>query len=61
MSDQALKRLNKYISDTGLCSRREADKLIEQNRVTINDKQPELGTKVGPDDTVKVDAKKIGE
>ena len=36
MSEQAPKRLNKYISDTGLCSRREADKLIEQNRVTVN-------------------------
>jgi 23S rRNA pseudouridine2604 synthase len=60
MSDNTLKRLNKYISDTGLCSRREADKLIEQNRVTINDKQPELGTKVGPSDKVKVDGKVIG-
>ena len=60
MSEQAPKRLNKYISDTGLCSRREADKLIEQNRVTINDKLPELGTKVIPTDTVKVDGKVVG-
>lgn len=60
MSEQTLKRLNKYISDTGLCSRREADKLIEQNRVTINGKTPELGTKVGPNDTVEVDKKRIG-
>ncbi len=59
MSTDALKRLNKYISDTGLCSRREADKLIEQNRVTINDKLPELGTKVSPSDVVKVDGKAI--
>ncbi|MDO6476396.1 23S rRNA pseudouridine(2604) synthase RluF [Alteromonas sp. 1_MG-2023] len=58
-SDQA-KRLNKYISDTGHCSRREADKLIEQKRVTINDKLPELGTKVAPGDKVKVDGKLIG-
>lgn len=58
-SDQA-KRLNKYISDTGHCSRREADKLIEQKRVTINDKLPELGTKVEPGDKVKVDGKLIG-
>lgn len=58
-SDQA-KRLNKYISDTGHCSRREADKLIEQKRVTINGKLPELGTKVEPGDTVKVDGKAIG-
>lgn len=60
MSEQPSKRLNKYISETGLCSRREADKLIEQNRVTINDKLPELGTKVFPGDTVKVDGKTIG-
>ena len=33
MSDQAPKRLNKYISDTGLCSRREADKLIEDAKL----------------------------
>ncbi|MDC8831430.1 23S rRNA pseudouridine(2604) synthase RluF [Alteromonas gilva] len=60
MSSEMTKRLNKYISDTGFCSRREADKLIEQQRVTINDKVPELGTKVGPQDTVKVDGKRIG-
>ncbi len=54
------KRLNKYISESGFCSRREADKLIEQQRVTINDKVPELGTKVLPDDVVKVDGKIIG-
>ncbi|GAB5382359.1 MAG: hypothetical protein Alis3KO_38180 [Aliiglaciecola sp.] len=54
------KRLNKFISETGICSRREADKLIEQNRVTINDRLPELGTKVMPGDTVKVDKKVIG-
>lgn len=54
------KRLNKYISESGFCSRREADKLIEADRVMINDKIPELGTKVLPDDVVKVDGKVIG-
>lgn len=54
------KRLNKFISETGICSRREADKLIEQRRVTINGKPPELGTKVGPNDVVCVDGKRIG-
>lgn len=49
------KRLNKYISDSGFCSRRSADKMIEANRVTINDKMPELGTKVLMGDVVKVD------
>lgn len=59
MSTDSAKRLNKYISDSGFCSRREADKLIEQNRVTINGKIPELGTKVEPGDTVFVDGKRI--
>jgi len=53
------KRLNKYISESGFCSRRGADKLIEDGRVTINDKIPELGTKVNPGDIVKVDGQLI--
>lgn len=59
MSDNA-KRLNKFISESGFCSRREADKLIEQQRVTINGTVPELGTKVLPGDKVSVDGKFIG-
>lgn len=61
MTDNAVneKRLNKYISESGFCSRRGADKLIEANRVTINGKVPELGTKVQPGDVVKVDGKAI--
>ncbi|NMP31845.1 23S rRNA pseudouridine(2604) synthase RluF [Thalassotalea sp. M1531] len=54
------KRLNKFISESGHCSRREADKLIEKKRVTINGKTPELGTKVLPGDVVAVDGKTIG-
>ncbi|GAA0823155.1 23S rRNA pseudouridine(2604) synthase RluF [Colwellia sp. D2M02] len=53
------KRLNKYISESGFCSRRGADKLIEQNRVTINGEVPELGTKVLSGDLVCVDGKTI--
>lgn len=53
------KRLNKYISESGYCSRRAADKLIEDNRVTINGKIPELGTKVHAGDVVKVNGKAI--
>ncbi|WP_232023523.1 23S rRNA pseudouridine(2604) synthase RluF [Thiomicrorhabdus aquaedulcis] len=53
------KRLNKYISESGFCSRREADKLIEQNRVKINGQLPQLGTKVLPGDVVLVDGKTI--
>jgi len=52
-------RLNKFISDSGFCSRREADKLIEQKSVTINGKQPELGSRVEPGDVVIVDGKRI--
>ncbi|GLX82980.1 23S rRNA pseudouridine(2604) synthase RluF [Thalassotalea eurytherma] len=53
------KRLNKYISESGFCSRREADKLISASRVTINGEVPELGTKVMPGDNVAVDGKSI--
>ena len=53
------KRINKFISETGFCSRREADKLIEQGRVTINGLKPEIGTKVNPDDSVEIDGKSI--
>ena len=53
------KRLNKYISDSGFCSRREADKLIEKKRVKINGVIPELGTKVQPGDIVAVDGNRI--
>ncbi|MCF6141487.1 23S rRNA pseudouridine(2604) synthase RluF [Flavobacterium sp. K77] len=60
MEDQ-LKRLNKFIGETGFCSRREADKIIEEGRVTINGVVPELGTKVGPHDEVRIDGKLIRE
>ncbi len=54
-------RINKYISETGFCSRREADKLIEQGRVTINGLKPEMGTKVNPEDSVEIDGKPLKE
>ncbi|MFQ3234534.1 MAG: pseudouridine synthase [Paraglaciecola sp.] len=52
-------RLNKFISDSGYCSRREADKLIEQSRVTINGVIPVLGTKVQSGDEVRVNSNLI--
>lgn len=55
-----LKRLNKYLSEAGYCSRREADRLIDAGRVTINDVVPEMGTKVAPNDIVKVDGDIVG-
>jgi 23S rRNA pseudouridine2604 synthase len=54
-----LKRLNKFISETGFCSRREADKYIEQGRVTVNGSLPEMGVKVAATDTVLVDGKAL--
>ncbi len=54
-------RLNKFISETGFCSRREADKLIEQGRVKVNGNIPELGTKVSDEDDVSIDGKPLKE
>lgn len=54
-----LTRINKYLSEAGFCSRREADKLIEQGRVTLNGKVPEMGTKIAEGDIVMVDGKTI--
>nr|WP_299173705.1 23S rRNA pseudouridine(2604) synthase RluF [uncultured Allomuricauda sp.] len=54
-------RINKYLSEVGYCSRRAADKLIDQGRVTINGKVPEMGTKVTPNDEVRVDGELISE
>ena len=52
-------RLNNYISSTGLCSRREADKLIEQGRVTVNGKKAQVGQTVEEGAMVKVNNKLI--
>ena len=49
--------LNKYISSTGICSRREAEKLIVGGRVTINGKPTQLGNRVAEGDVVKIDGK----
>ncbi|NRA93798.1 MAG: pseudouridine synthase [Psychroserpens sp.] len=56
---ESLKRINKYLSEVGYCSRREADKLIEAGRVTVNGKVPEKGMKISPSDNVEVDGKAI--
>ena len=59
-----LKRLNKAIAETGYCSRREADKLIESGRVKVNGTTADLGVKVTGEDTIKVKgqiiSKKVG-
>lgn len=52
-------RLNKYLSDKGICSRREADRLIAQGRVKINNAVAEMGSKVTKGDVVKLDNKPV--
>lgn len=59
MTEENLTRLNKYLSEVGYCSRRKADALIEQGRVTINGRVPEMGTKVQPGDEVRVNGELI--
>jgi 23S rRNA pseudouridine2604 synthase len=54
-------RLNKYISETGVCSRREADKWIEAGRVTCNGQPAALGTQVAEGDEVRIDGELIGQ
>lgn len=48
-------RINKYLSEVGYCSRREADRLLEEGRIKVNGKIPELGTKVSDADEIFVD------
>ena len=52
-------RVNKYLSEVGYCSRREADKLIKEGKVTINGKIPKIGTKVDEGDQVEVEGQRI--
>ena len=48
-------RLNKHISDSGFCSRREADRLVAEGRVTVNGLRARIGAEVGEDDEVRID------
>ncbi|MEY2997395.1 MAG: hypothetical protein RIQ82_775 [Bacteroidota bacterium] len=57
---EASKRLNKAISDSGYCSRRRADELIEQGLVTLNDQPVRLGDRVMPGDVIKINGEIIG-
>nr|WP_239032149.1 23S rRNA pseudouridine(2604) synthase RluF [Pseudoalteromonas sp. MMG022] len=59
LSVTQLTRLNKYISETGFCSRREADKLIEAGRVKVNGNLPEMGLKVSDNDVILIDNKPL--
>ena len=52
-------RINKYLSEAGVCSRREADRLVEKGKVFIDGKLAETGAKVGPGQVVVVDGKEV--
>ncbi len=52
-------RINKYLSEVGYCSRREADRLVKKGKVTINGEIPEIGTNVEEGDQVEVEGKRI--
>lgn len=56
--DQSIS-INKYISSTGICSRREADKWLDAGRVMLNGVQAKRGNRVEPNDVVTVDGKKV--
>ncbi len=59
MLDTKSTRLNKYISESGICSRREADRYVEQGNVYINGKRAKIGDQVFPGDNVKVNGQPI--
>lgn len=59
MSEEIVYRLNKFISDTGFCSRREADKFIENGQVTVNGAVAPVGLKVSAADQVLIDGKPL--
>ena len=52
-------RLNKFIAETGFCSRRKADELINEGRVTVNKAEAIIGMEVKPEDVVKIDGERI--
>ena len=59
MSEPKKTRINKYLSEIGYCSRRAADKLIEEGRILINNVPPEMGVKIDSSDEIKIDGKLI--
>lgn len=61
MEEPIKTRINKYLSEVGFCSRREADKLIDAGRITVNGSVPEMGTKVSAADEIRVNGKLVGE
>ena len=54
-------RINKFLSEVGYCSRRQADGLIEQGRIYVNKKPAKMGMKVSEDDIIEVDGEKVNQ
>ena len=52
-------RLNKFIADAGICSRRKADEMIKEGRVTVNKQEAIIGMEITPEDVVRVDGERI--
>jgi len=61
MEKSSLTRINKYLSEIGYCSRREADRLIETGRVFVNGKKAEMGIKVSPDHNISVNGEMLNQ
>ncbi len=61
MEEKAALRINKYLSELGYCSRRAADKLIDEGRITVNGKPVVMGLKVTADDAIAVDGVSINK
>ncbi len=59
MQEKKITRINKFLSEIGFCSRREADKLIDQGRIKINGEIPLMGTKITDEDQVSVNGKVV--
>jgi len=59
--DNKRTRINKFLSEVGYCSRRQADGLIEQGRIYVNKKPAKMGMKVSEDDLIEVDGEKINQ
>ena len=57
--DKSTLRLNKYISECGVCSRREADRMIEDGRVLVNGRPAEAGMQISDTDQVVIDGKEV--
>ena len=59
MNDTEFIRINKFLSEIGYCSRRRADKLIEQGKIKVNGRVPTLGTKISSNDKITVNGKTL--